>query len=116
MKLALTANTAYEDVVANEAVVGVNVVEFAADAVIANEAVVANDAVAGVNVILVAALAVVANDEDITFCAQLLVPNNDPVIPDVTPKLPVIANEPDVVNEPLKMTISVVVINDPVIT
>ena len=45
----------------------------------ANDDVVANDAVVGVNVILVAALAVVANDEDTTFCAQLAVPNSEPV-------------------------------------
>lgn len=63
----------------------------------------------------VAAEAVVANELDITLFAQLLVPNNDPVIPFVTPKLPDIANDPDVVNDPLKTTMSVVSSNDPVI-
>ena len=39
----------------------------------------ANDAVGGVNVIDVAAEAVVANDDDIALFAQLEVPNNAPV-------------------------------------
>lgn len=71
---------------ANEAVAGINVI------LVAALAVVANDAVLGINVILVAALDVVANEEVlginvilvaalelIAFCAQLAVPNNDPV-------------------------------------
>ena len=95
-----TPDNAYEAVVANEADVGVNVIDVAALAVVAN------DAVGGINVILVAALAVVANDE---------LPNNDPVIPCVTPRLPLIANDPDVVNDPLNTTMSVVSSNDPVI-
>lgn len=78
-------------VVANEAVVGVNVILVAALAVVANEAVL------GVKVMLVAADAVVANDE---------LPNNDPVIPRVTPRLPLIANDPDVVKDPLNTTVS----------
>jgi hypothetical protein len=41
--------------------------------------VVANDAVAGVNVIDVAADAVVAKEEETALLAQLLVPNNDPL-------------------------------------
>ena len=45
----------------------------------ANEEVVANDAVDGVNVMEFAADAVVANDADITLLAQLLVPINCPV-------------------------------------
>jgi hypothetical protein len=97
---------ANEDVVANDADAGVNVMEFAADAVVANDDVVLNDALLGVNVIDVAALAVVANEE---------LPSKDPVIPPVTPKLPDIANDPDVVNDPLKTTMSVVSSNDPVI-
>lgn len=61
------------DVVANEAVLGVNVILVAADDVVANEAVL------GVNVIDVAADAVVANELLIAFCAQLAVPNVDPL-------------------------------------
>jgi hypothetical protein len=116
---------ANEDVVANDADVGVNVMEFAADAVVANDDVVLNDALLGVNVIDVAALAVVANDAvggiNVILVAALAVvandelPNNDPVIPCVTPRLPLIANDPDVVNDPLNTTMSVVSSNDPVI-
>jgi hypothetical protein len=84
----------------NDDVVGVKVILVAADAVVAN------DAVDGVKVMEVAADAVVA---------KLLDPSKDAVIPPVTPKLPVTVNEPDVVNDPLNITISVVVINDPVI-
>lgn len=96
-KLDVVANDA--DVL-NDAVLGVNVMDVAALAVVAK------DAVVGINVIEVAADAVVAKDADTTFCAQLLVPNSDPVIPRVTPRLPLIANEPDVVNDPLKTTVS----------
>ncbi len=122
MKLALIANdavTAYEEVVANEADVGVNVIDVAADAVVANEAldginviefaalaVVAKEADVGVNVMEVAADAVVANDE---------LPNNDPVIPPETPKLPDTVNDPDVVNDPVNVTVSDASNSDPVI-
>ena len=94
----------YDEVVANDAVLGVNVILVAADAVVANEAdnginvilvaadaVVLNDEVLGINVMDVAADAVVANEELITFCVHELVPNNEPVW------VPI--NEP--VNEPV---------------
>lgn len=61
----------------------------------------ANDAVAGVNVILVAALAVVVNELLIALFAQLPVPNTEPVIPRVTFKLPVILCEPVTIKEPV---------------
>lgn len=48
-------------------------------ALAAKDAVIANDAVEGINVIDVAALAVVANEALITFCAQLAVPNVEPL-------------------------------------
>ena len=78
----------------NDPVLTVNVIDVAADAVVAKDAevtvpttfvaatydaVVANDAVLGVNVIDVAADAVVANEEETALLAQLLVPNNDPL-------------------------------------
>ena len=59
--------------VANDAVLGVNVI------LVAALAVVLNDAVEGMNVILVAADAVVENDAVMALLAQLLVPNNEPV-------------------------------------
>lgn len=49
--------------------------------VLTNEAVDANDAVVGVNVIDVAADAVVENELEIVLLAQLLVPNNELVMP-----------------------------------
>ena len=67
------AFTAYDDVIANEAVLGIKVI------LVAALAVVLNDAVEGMNVMLVAALAVVLNDELIALLAQLLVPNSEPV-------------------------------------
>lgn len=85
---------------ANDADVGVKVIDVAADAVVANEA------DNGINVIDVAAEAVVAKDE---------LPNSEPVIPPETPKLPDTANDPEVVNDPVNTTMSVVSSNDPVI-
>ena len=96
---------------------------------VAAEAVVANDAVVGVNVILVAALAVVANELEIALFAQLPVPVNEPtnepvnepvngavrelncveldIIPDGTPVSPeygaVLAKEAVVVNDALTL-------------
>lgn len=64
----------------------------------AHDALMANDAVVGVNVIDVAALAVVANELDIASLAQLLVPNNEPVIPRLTFKEPVIIVLPDTIS------------------
>lgn len=79
---------------------GLNVIDVAADAVVAN------DAVAGVNVMDVAVLAVIANE---------LLPNNEPVIPCVTLRLPVILNDPDVVNDPVKTATSAFNNSDPLI-
>lgn len=122
----LEAVTANDDVVANEADAGTNVIDVAALAVLANdavdgtnviefaaEAVVANEAVVGVNVIEVAADAVVANELLIADCAQLLVPNNDPVIPpDITLNDPVISALPMTCNSTGKLLDN---ISDPVI-
>ena len=65
-------------------------------------AVVAKDAVAGIKVMDVAADDVVAKDADITLLAQLLVPNNELVIPPfVTVILPDnILSDPVIVDEP----------------
>jgi hypothetical protein len=62
------------------------------------EAVCANDAVVGVNVMDVAVLAVVANELDITLLAQLLVPNSEPVIPRDTFNDPVSCVLPDTIS------------------
>jgi hypothetical protein len=91
------AGKTYDEVTANDAVDGVNVILVAADAVVANEDVVANDEVAGIkvidvaadavlakeavdgtNVMDVAALAVIANDAEVT--SPLNEPVNDPVL------------------------------------
>ena len=95
---------AYDADVANDAVVGTNVIEVAALAVVANDeertnpatydAVVANDAVVGIKVIESAALAVIA---DTALFAQLAVPNIVPTFVILLPpndKSPLIALAP----------------------
>ena len=77
-------------------------------------AVVANDAVVGVKVILVAALAVVANDADVAVVA---LPVNEPVNPPFnTFRLPVNESAPDTAIDPLKVIVSAVVVNEPLMT
>jgi len=71
--------------VANDAVLGVNVID------VADDEVVAKDAVAGVNVILVAAEAVVAKDADNTVqfaaCVELeTTPSGSTKLPLILPK------------------------------
>ena len=105
------ANAAYEAVVANDAVAGVNVMLLAALAVVENDAVngvnvillaadavVANDAVNGVNVIDVAADAVVANDAEIAVPIE---PENDPVSDDAMILYPVASMLPLTSNDPV---------------
>jgi hypothetical protein len=111
--------TEKDDVVAKDAVNGVNVIDVAALAVVANDAVlgvnvilvaadavVANEAVGGVNVILVAALAVVAKEA---------LPDNEPVILPNTFIEPVTIIEPVVYIDPVNINVSAFVINEPVI-
>ena len=106
-----SANPAYEDVVANDAVDGVKVILVAALAVVANDAVdgvnvidvaadavSANDAVNGVKVILVAADAVVANDAEIAVPIE---PENDPVSDDAMILYPVASMLPLTSNDPV---------------
>ena len=68
----------------------------------ANDDVTAYEEETGVNVMLVAADAVVAKDDDIAFVAQLLVPNNDPVMLPDTLSEPVITNPFSNRADPLK--------------
>jgi hypothetical protein len=87
-----SANPAYEDVVANDAVTGVNVIDVAADAVSAN------DAVTGVNVIDVAADAVFAKDAEIAVPIE---PENDAVIDDAMILYPVASIVPLTSKDPV---------------
>jgi len=74
----------YDDVIAKEAVDGTNVIEVAAEAVVANEEVVAKEAVAGIKVIEVAADDVVENEAvggtNVMEVAALAVVENDAVV------------------------------------
>jgi len=74
----------YDDVIAKEAVDGTNVIEVAAEAVVANEEVVAKEAVAGIKVIEVAADDVVENEAvggtNVMEVAALAVVANEAVV------------------------------------